>query len=493
MSTERYRIQFDGGIVDGFSAEAVKANVQALFNVSSERASRLFDGTSRNLKKDLSLDQANRYRDRLLKAGAAVAIQPMDMVPPAFPGESAGAPEPDKPQYATSLSELAVEPVDGEEGMAVNSAAPAAAVAAGEGQGEPASTGPARFEARPVGSTPIQRPVRKTIDPEDFRDAEFRFTGRGGEYFGIWIVNILLTIVTFGIYSAWATVRNNQYFYANTQLEGASFQYLADPVTILKGRLTAFFAFILYALVVNLVPGAAIILGIGFMFAIPWIVIRSLRFRAINSAYRNVRFDFEASYADALMVMVAWPFLNLLALFLLTPFSVLKTHRFMGNGFRYGTTRFRFDSTNSEYYAFFGKGLLMAIGFAVGGIIAFTLISPKLAVLVFMAGYLSVFGYFMAGLTNIFVNNLTLRDHSLHSHLSPKQMLWIYLSNSALVVLTLGLFTPWAKVRMARYRAACTEMTIAGDLDGFVAAENRRTSALGQELGDAFDVGVAAF
>jgi len=39
-----------------------------------------------------------------------------------------------------------------------------------------------------------------------------RFTGRGTEYFGIWIVNLLLTIITLGIYSAGAKVRRLQYF-----------------------------------------------------------------------------------------------------------------------------------------------------------------------------------------------------------------------------------------------------------------------------------------
>ncbi|MEX1058239.1 MAG: DUF898 family protein, partial [Natronospirillum sp.] len=42
------------------------------------------------------------------------------------------------------------------------------------------------------------------------------FNGRGGEYFGIWIVNIALTVLTLGIYSAWAKVRNKRYFYGNT-------------------------------------------------------------------------------------------------------------------------------------------------------------------------------------------------------------------------------------------------------------------------------------
>jgi uncharacterized membrane protein YjgN (DUF898 family) len=65
----------------------------------------------------------------------------------------------------------------------------------------------------------------------------FRFSGSGSEYFRIWIVNVVLSIVTLGIYSAWAKVRRKQYFYGSTRIQGASFEYLADPVKILKGRL----------------------------------------------------------------------------------------------------------------------------------------------------------------------------------------------------------------------------------------------------------------
>ena len=55
----------------------------------------------------------------------------------------------------------------------------------------------------------------------------FEFRGNGGEYFKIWIVNVLLTLITLGIYSAWATVRNNRYFYSNTFVNDVSFDYLA--------------------------------------------------------------------------------------------------------------------------------------------------------------------------------------------------------------------------------------------------------------------------
>lgn len=45
-----------------------------------------------------------------------------------------------------------------------------------------------------------------------------QFRGTAKEYFKIWIVNVLLSIVTFGIYSAWAAVRTRRYFYGNTVL-----------------------------------------------------------------------------------------------------------------------------------------------------------------------------------------------------------------------------------------------------------------------------------
>src|SRR5262245_54813734 len=68
----------------------------------------------------------------------------------------------------------------------------------------------------------------------------FSFTGSGGEYFRIWIVNMLLSILTLGIYSAWAKVRRLRYFYGNTHLAGSAFEYHGRPIAILKGRLLAF-------------------------------------------------------------------------------------------------------------------------------------------------------------------------------------------------------------------------------------------------------------
>src|SRR6202162_2708353 len=72
------------------------------------------------------------------------------------------------------------------------------------------------------------------------------FTGSGTEYFGIWIVNMLLTIVTLGIYSAWAKVRRLQYFFRHTEVAGSSLDFHRSSTNHLVRRVIALVKFIAY-------------------------------------------------------------------------------------------------------------------------------------------------------------------------------------------------------------------------------------------------------
>ena len=127
----------------------------------------------------------------------------------------------------------------------------------------------------------------------------FEFHGQGMEYFRIWIVNIFLSIITLGIFSAWAKVRREQYFYGNLRLGEQHFSYLADPVQILKGRIIAFGLLAAYWACWNFIPITAMGLLIVGVLALPAILVASSRFKMRNSAYRNIRFQFTASFGDA--------------------------------------------------------------------------------------------------------------------------------------------------------------------------------------------------
>ncbi len=438
MQTKHYRVLYRGKRVADMPTEQVLANLVGL-GLGEEQARRLLNSRSATLKRGLSRIQAEKYQQRLLAAGLEVEI------------------EAEQEQLATAPAAPAEAPV----------------------------AEPARFEAREPTRTPEQEaPTRKRVE-------RIRFTGSGGEYFGIWIVNILLMMVTLGFYAPWAKVRNNQYFYGHTLIDGTSFQYLADPWVIFRGRLVAIGAVIVWVVVGELLPLLSLGMILLFLLALPWIVIRSLKFHALNSAWRNIRFDFNASYSQAFMVLVVWPLLSLLTLLLLTPFSAWKSQQFMIDNARFGQMPFRFKASAGDYYLFFLKILGIVLGIVLVSALASSLVSPLLSIVVGMVGYLILFGFFMASLTNLAMNSTALGMHGFRSQLGKRRMVWIYFSNTFLIALTLGLFTPWAKVRMARYRAECTSVLVHGDLDGFIAAEHQHASAVGQELGDAFDLGVS--
>lgn len=142
----------------------------------------------------------------------------------------------------------------------------------------------------------------ETNNPTDSRELAFTFTGSGKEYFKIWIVNLALTILTLGVYSAWATVRSKRYFYGNTWLDGANFEYHATPQQLLFGRLLALFLLGVYLLLSQFNPLANLLLIGVLSLAIPWVMWRSLQFRARMSSYRNVRFGFSGSLAKAYLI-----------------------------------------------------------------------------------------------------------------------------------------------------------------------------------------------
>lgn len=317
----------------------------------------------------------------------------------------------------------------------------------------------------------------------------FAFTGRGDEYFRIWIVNLLLTLLTLGIYSAWAKVRRNRYFYGSTRLGDASFEYLAKPLAILKGRLLAVAAFVAYGVITRLWPLTAPLFGLAMFVALPWLVVRSLTFRARNTAFRNLRFDFKPAYSEAVVYFTAMPLLFFFTLGLIYPYVVWGQKRLIMGNSAYGQTPFRFGARPGQFYRIYGLALVLVIVLA-SGIVALAVVH-RAALVLFVPAYLLVRAYTNVAVSNLVFNHTTLAEHAFRSRLRTRDLFWLYLSNALAIVATLGLFVPWARVRMARYRCASLELEIAGDLDHFVATERAKVGSAGEELGEMLDLDLA--
>jgi len=143
----------------------------------------------------------------------------------------------------------------------------------------------------------------------------FSFEGSGLEYFKIWIVNILLTIVTLGLYYPWAKVRNKRYIYGNSTLENRNFDYHATGKQLFVGYLISMALLITYIVIQQISPIGGAIVFLLFFLALPWIVWRSLKFSMRMTSFSNVRFGFDGNLGGAYFNYMLLPILFFLALY----------------------------------------------------------------------------------------------------------------------------------------------------------------------------------
>ncbi len=338
----------------------------------------------------------------------------------------------------------------------------------------------------------------------------FEFRGSAKEWFGIWIANLFLTIITVGIYSAWAKVRTKKYFYQNTYIDGRNFDYHATGLQILIGRAIVIAAIIAFS-VISAIPLIGLLATLALVLAVPFLLIRSFKFNAQMSSWSNVRFRFEGSYVGAFLAFILYPILTALTLYLAFPFLDRAMKRFALNGYSLGGHSFSFDSAIGPFYrafiaaAIWIVGMLMIIGsvtfVSIGSLDLGTLETDPGASLALIAGiYAAIFIAFFPAMTiyqafvrNVTLNNLALEGgHRFASDVRPVSLIWIAISNAILTVVSLGLLLPWAQVRMFRYLTDHTALIPAGPLDHFVGQLETRTSALGDAYTDleGFDMGL---
>ncbi|MBU0689811.1 MAG: DUF898 domain-containing protein [Gammaproteobacteria bacterium] len=322
------------------------------------------------------------------------------------------------------------------------------------------------------------------------QEHSFEFTGKGWEYFRIWIVNLLLSILTLGIYSAWAKVRRLQYFYRNTQLAGASFEYHGTPIAILKGRVIAFVLLAAYTIAGQMNPLLGILIFVLLAVVMPWLIVRSLRFKLYNSSYRGLRFGFAGSDGGAYAVFLLLPILTVLTLYLLAPFTHYKIKQYQHNNSRFGDTYFRFDATAGNFYNVYLKafGLLLLAGvfFAISAALHMPVLMLILPVI-----YLYIVGYLAVRLPNLIWSKTGLGEHDLYSRMEVGKYLWIAFTNLLGIVFTLGLYIPFAQIRMAHYKFSCMGLLAQGDLAEFVAGQVQTDSATGEEAAEMFDLDIS--
>ena len=381
-------------------------------------------------------------------------------------------------------------------------------------------------------------PVPK-VGKENFEPFEFR--GRTGEFFKIWIVNIALTLLTFGIYSAWAKVRTNRYLYGNTYLNNSNFEFNADPKRILIGRIIIvlfYGGFLLFGNYLNMYKVAAGIFVV-FLLLLPWLIRQAISFRLKSASYRNIPFKFHAKARSfyllsviGIVTIIALPTLIVLAskmspeiagiigfvgyilLFVvIIPILYRRYKALVVNHSSYANAKFYFTATKKDAVKVFVKmGFLTFVVSLIFGAITLAITGMgstlltyiptsithhpmfKYAVTLFsMILYLFFTGLYKGisdgYLSNFVRNHTNLEGAKFKGEIDPTTLGIISATNALMLIFSLGLLYPYTKLRYLKYKIEHTYFAC-DNYDKFISQGYEKTNPIGEEAMDFFDIDI---
>ncbi|MCB1019942.1 MAG: DUF898 family protein [Acidobacteria bacterium] len=298
-----------------------------------------------------------------------------------------------------------------------------------------------------IAEAPAWTPVKRTqsVYPVVFR-------GRGGALFGIWSVNMALTLLTLGLYFFWGKVRVRRYFWGQAELAGDRFSFHGTGRELLFGWLKAapVLALVLWG------PGLldlawenpdAGLYGAGVALTFlgllwPLAEIGASRYRLSRTSWRAIRFSFRGEAWPYMKLWLGGTLLWIVTLGLWGPFFDAARRRYMVNHMRFGDARFQCDIHGRDLFPFY--------------LTAWVLLLPTVG-----ASYL-----WYKALAERYYWSRTQLVHSdeitrttFECSLKGIDLLVLWIQTWGTLALTLGLGWPWTRIWEARLRLQTLTMT----------------------------------
>jgi uncharacterized membrane protein YjgN (DUF898 family) len=310
--------------------------------------------------------------------------------------------------------------------------------------------------------------------------AKLRYHGTGGSLFGLVLVNALLTLITFGIYSFWAKNKVREFHYSHTGLDGDRFAYHGTGGELFAGALKA--ALVMVPLSLGLgaatamtggqraAPGVQLgIIGTFYLVIFLLVVVAvngARRYRLSRSSWRGIRFSFHGRYGEFLGLMVRGTLLTLLTLGFYGPSFQNQRRAFFVKNARFGSEPFLYDADGRELFREYVKTLLLTI--------------PTLGL---------YWVWYAAFKHRYFWRHTAMRGARFRSSVSGGDLFKLRLTNLLLVIFTLGIGTPWAITRTHAFW--CDNITLQGTVDwATIEQRAQAATATAEGLAEGFDVDV---
>lgn len=340
------------------------------------------------------------------------------------------------------------------------------------------------------------------------------------------LVNLLLTIITLGIYSFWAKAKVRKNIWAGVHIDGEPLQYTGTGGELFKGFLIVAFLIFLpvglfyVGLGVMLSPLhpitllSPLLLAPLFFFLIGVAVYRATRYRLSRTLWRGVRGTLNGSAVTYSFKNIGYMLLNIITLGFFIPKASLKLTSYIGNTAEFGSEPLRFSASAKPLYAKFiplwtvGVIILSIYGYLIylvisallqsnyseaeiENIISENLISNfhfmPIVFVLFIVGFI-LFLIYQTALLRTIIGGFGYQSVRLSApNIRTWSFFWLLFTNYLIVAFSFSLFIPVAVRRIAAYLVSRIECE--GKIDADSIMQNQRAlDQSGEGLASAFEV-----
>jgi uncharacterized membrane protein YjgN (DUF898 family) len=374
-----------------------------------------------------------------------------------------------------------------------------------------------------------------TATPEGTRQI-LVYDGDVGDLFGVFLLNMIFTIITLGVFRFWAITRIRRYLWSHMRFEDTRFTYTGKGRELFLGFLLAMLILILmiagvavlyYKLsdqhpVLAFIPVAIAYVAVFILFGAAHF--SAQRYRLSRTEWRGIRGGMTGSALYYGLCWLLYVLLTVVTLYQAVPWMQVGLARQRINASRFGSAMFRCEGRGRHLYLTWlatiaGYILLTCLiaaavvgigGSSLGQVFSGTLkgaaaeIAIERAVPMIIVGvvvFLIVSGllatWYYTRMLRIILNNTTAMVPGSSGHdilrfstsVTAGNLLWLVISNLLITLLTFGFGLPFVLHRTAKYIARRTHMTGTFDAHALVQSTLSRPT-LGEGFLQALDPGI---
>jgi uncharacterized membrane protein YjgN (DUF898 family) len=306
------------------------------------------------------------------------------------------------------------------------------------------------------------------------------FHGEGAKLFGVYIVNILITFFTLGLYYPWAKAAILKYVYEETEFEQSRFTFHGTGKEMFIGFIKAIgIILVIYCVLFMSILTknvTAIIFGVIFFYAallllIPVAIHGSLRYRMSRSSWRGIHFGYRGDLKEFVRIFLIGSVLSIFTFGIYSFWLIIEIRKYIFKHLRFGNLTFSYEGEGGAFFWLNIKGYFLSL--ITLGVYSFWYIKD-------------LFAYY--------VDNIRLYQDekrlTFRSTATPGGYFELIAGNLLIILFTLGLGTPWAIARALRF--VFKHIIIDGplDTDAIRQTEESYKDATGEDLADMIDIGL---